>query len=335
VRVVAAAVAAAALLVGCGTATPTPPAAQRLPPPAEPASAPPPTATPAGRLVAVGTGPEGVVADPTTHLVAVGVRQPNTLVLLDDRTGAVVRRIALPGHLRHLQLAQPGGPVLVPDENSNDLLTVALPSGTITSTVHTGVSPHDATRAGNGTLFAANEAGTSVAVVRDGRVVHTFTDVVQPAGLAAVGDQVGLVDVRQNTLHVYDAATLTALAQVPAGAGPTHVVADRHGRFVVIDTRGNAVLLYQRTPTLHRIVRLALPGTPYGVTYDPVRDRLWVTLTARNQVVGIALGTATPRVVTTIPTVRQPNTVAVDPRTGRLFVTGTADGVLELIDPGQ
>jgi hypothetical protein len=31
--------------------------------------------------------------------------------------------------------------------------------------------------------------------------------------------------------------------------------------------------------------------------------------------------------------VRQPNTIAVDHTTGRLFVTGTDDGVLELIDP--
>lgn len=283
--------------------------------------------------MAVGAGPEGVVADAVTHLVAVGVRQPNTLVLLNGTTGAIVTRTALPGHLRHLQLAGPGGPVLVPDENSNSLLTVDLPSGHIASRVVTGTSPHDATRAGNGLLFAANEGGASVAVVRGSSVVHRFTDVVQPAGLAAVGNQVGLVDVRQNSLHVYDAVGLTAIAQVPAGAGPTHVVADRDGQFVVIDTRGNAVLVYQLTPTVRQIARLALPGTPYGVAYDPVRDQLWVTLTARNQLVGISLNTAAPKVFRQFPTVRQPNTVAVDTITGRLFVTGTDDGVLELIDP--
>jgi hypothetical protein len=80
----------------------------------EPATAPPPSATPAGRVVAVGNQPEGIVADPLTHLVGVGVRDPDTLVLLDGRTGAVTARTPLPGHLRHLQLAAPGGPVLVP-----------------------------------------------------------------------------------------------------------------------------------------------------------------------------------------------------------------------------
>jgi DNA-binding beta-propeller fold protein YncE len=101
----------------------------------------------------------------------------------------------------------------------------------------------------------------------------------------------------------------------------------------VIDTRGDAVLFYSLTPSLRRIGRLALPGTPYGVAYDPVRDRLWVTLTATNRLVGIDPDAAHPRVVTTLTTVRQPNTVAVDSATGRLFVTGTDGGVLQLVGP--
>ena len=78
--------------------------------------------------------------------------------------------------------------------------------------------------------------------------------------------------------------------------------------------------------------RTALPGTPYGIAYDPVRDRLWVTLTARNEVVGVALGAAKPSVVATFPTVRQPNTVAVDPVTGRVFVASRTDGTVEFVE---
>jgi DNA-binding beta-propeller fold protein YncE len=39
------------------------------------------------------------------------------------------------------------------------------------------------------------------------------------------------------------------------------------------------------------------------------------------------------RVLRTFPTVRQPNSVAVDPRTGRVFVASRKDGVLQLFDP--
>jgi DNA-binding beta-propeller fold protein YncE len=325
---------AAAVIAGCGSAPPAaaPPAAP-LPPAAEPAPAPAPTAPPAGRTVPVGAAPEGVVVDPQTHVVAVGVRDPAALTLLDATTGMVLRKVPLPGALRHLQLAGPGGPVLVPDEGANRLLRVALPGGEITSQVVTGVVPHDATQAANGTVFVANELGHSVVAVRGDQVVHTFTDVTQPAGLAAVGDLVGLVDVRENTLTLYDAQRLQRVAEAPAGAGPTHVVADKRGHLAVIDTRGGAVLLYELSPKLRQIGRVELPGTPYGVAYDAVRDRLWVTLTALNEVIGLNLNASTPVLATPLPTVRQPNTVAVDSATGRLFVTGTDEGVLEIIEP--
>ncbi|UOX88456.1 YncE family protein [Amycolatopsis sp. FBCC-B4732] len=314
------------LVTACST-----PAPPQLPPAAEPAVSPPVGRAPAGRTVRVGDLPEGIVADGVTHRVVVGVRNPDRLVLLDAGTGAVVASTTLPGHLRHLQLAAPGGPVLVPDETSDRLLTVSLPEGTVTGNTPAGSSPHDATRAADGRIFAANENGRSVVVVENCRVIHTFTDVTQPAVLAPVGNLVSLVDVRQNDLSVYDATTLTRVARLPAGAGPTHVVADRHGHLAVIDTRGDAVLTYDPATPAHTLSWLALPGTPYGVTYDPTRDRLWVTLTARNEVVGVDLSGTSPREIVRLPTVRQPNTVAVEPGTGTLFVTGTTGGVVEII----
>ncbi|MGI9001461.1 MAG: YncE family protein [Pseudonocardia sp.] len=304
-----------------------------MPPPAEPAVAPPVTAAPAGRVVDVGSVPEGIVADAQTRTVAVGVRDPDQLVLLNIDSGAITARVPLPGVLRHLQLVGPGGPVLVPDESADSLLRVALPEGTVTSQVITGTSPHDATQAPDGTVFVANEGGGSVVAVRGDEIVKTFTDVTQPAGLAPVGDTVGLVDVRENTITFYDADTLSRITELPAGDGPTHVVADRHGRMIVTDTRGGQLLVFEPAPEPREVARVALPGNPYGITYDPVHDRLWVTVTAANQVVGYDMTMPTPREVARIPTVRQPNTVAVDPTSGQVFVTGTADGTVEIINP--
>ncbi|MDQ2708267.1 MAG: YncE family protein, partial [Actinomycetota bacterium] len=288
---------------------------------------------PAGHTVPVGSAPEGIVADPVTRMVAVGVRQPNALVLLNADTGAVAATTPLPGVLRHLQLAAPGGPVLVPDESSNSLLRVSLPAGVIESRVPTGTSPHDANQASNGTIFVANEGGGSVVAIRGQQVVRSFTDVTQPAGLAHVGNTTGLLDVRENTLTFYDAQDLTPIVELPAGDGPTHVVADNHDQLIVTDTRGGALLVFAVPPQARQIARLPLPGQPYGIAYDPRRDRLWVTVTAANQVVGYDVSAPTPREIARFPTVRQADTVAVDPVTGRLFVTGTADGVVQIIDP--
>jgi DNA-binding beta-propeller fold protein YncE len=283
-------------------------------------------------VVAVGSAPEGIVADPVTRTVAVGVRQPDQLILLSADTGQISGKVPLPGVLRHLQLAGPGGPVLVPDESSNSLLQVGLPGGVVLSQVKTGMSPHDANQAQNGTIFVANEAGATVVAVRDNRVVHTFTDVTQPAGLAHVANTVGLVDVRENTITFYDASTLTPIIELPAGAGPTHVLADKRGHMIVCDTRGGALLVYAPPPDARQIARMELPGQPYGITYDPNRDELWVTVTAANQVVGYDMSTAVPREVARYATVRQPDTVAVDPITGRLFISGTVTGTVEIID---
>lgn len=54
---------------------------------------------------------------------------------------------------------------------------------------------------------------------------------------------------------------------------------------------------------------------------------------APRELAGIDLAAPEPRVVARIPTVRQPNTVTVDTTTGTLAVTGTADGVLQLLTP--
>lgn len=304
-----------------------------MPNAAEPAASPVPTARPAGRTLRIGTAPEGIVADASARRVVVAVRQPDALVLLDPDTLAVRSRTPLPGSLRHLQLAGAGGPVLVPDESSNSLLEVALPSGRVVSRTPTGAMPHDANRAPDGTTLVADEAGASLTAVRDGRVVATFDDVTQPGGIAHVGDVFGVVDVGENTLTFDDAAALRPLTELAAGDGPTHVVADGQGRLVVVDTRGGALLLYTPPPRAAQVARVALPGQPYGVTFDSVRRQLWVTVTATNEVVAFDDSGAVPREVARFPTVQQPNTVAVDGRSGRVFVTGTTPGLLQVVDP--
>lgn len=306
-----------------------------LPPAAEPARSPKQTTEPAGTVVTIGGTPEGIAVDPRTHLVAIGQRQPNAILLLNGRTGEKVKTVAMPGRLRHLQIADPGGPLLVPVEGSDALIKLALPSGKKVARVPTGKFPHAATEAANGTIFVANELGGTVVALRDGKIVHTFTRTTQPAGLAPVGNTVAMIDVRQNDLTLYDAERLRRTGSLPAGEGPTHVVSGPEGLLAVTDTRGDAVLLYSLTPRPHRTGAVQLPGSPYGIAYDSANDLIWVTLTAKNQVVAIDATGPDPTVVKRLPTVRQPNTV--DDATGRVFITGTAGGLLQYIDtrPGK
>jgi len=336
----------AVLLTSCGadttpdappeTGVPTegarPPAAG-LPPPAEPQSAPPQSTPTPGRVISVGAAPEGIAVDATTRVVAVAKRDPNELVLVDADTGEITGRTPLPGAVRHLQMAVPGGPVLVPVESANALVIVDLPSGQVRRQIPTGAMSHDAAQAADGTVFVANEGGGTVSVLRDDQVVKVFADSVQPAGLAPVDRSMGLVDVRKNDLTVYDTARLSIVGSAPAGDGPTHLVADRHGRMIATDTRGDMIRVFTPRPFPRQVGTVAQPGAPYGIAYDATRDRLWVASSGTNQVVGYDMADAVPREITRFPTVQNPYTIGVDAKTGRLFVGGVTGGVVQIIDP--
>jgi DNA-binding beta-propeller fold protein YncE len=297
-----------------------------LAPAAGPARSPPLETKPAGRVVAVGHKPEGLAFDRRTGLLAVALTRPDRLALVDGSNGRTVRRIELPGAARHLALARPSRAVLVPAEEADRLVTVALPEGRLRRT-SVGRQPHAAVAAG-GRVFVGNEQGASVSVVENGREVRRLDAPVGPGGVAATrGGVVAVVGVRERAIEVFDESTLASRGRIPVGIGPTHVAA-RGGRFFVVDTRGNGLVEIHLDPLrVHR--RTHLEGAPYGIAYDPARRRFWVTLTASNRVAEVT----DRRLLRTFPSVRQPNSVAVDPRSGRVFVASRKDGVLQLFDP--
>jgi DNA-binding beta-propeller fold protein YncE len=77
-----------------------------------------------------------------------------------------------------------------------------------------------------------------------------------------------------------------------------------------------------------------LPGTPYGIAVDRRRGLVYVTLTATNELESFRISGDGLVPVQTWPTVRQPNSVAVDEATGRVFIAGRDGNQLEMIDLG-
>ncbi|MGB3633798.1 MAG: YncE family protein [Rubrobacteraceae bacterium] len=311
----------------------TPPA--ELPRPPEPADAPSLEEDPAGTVMELNRGPEGLVADSETGLVAVGLRNPDQLALIDSSSGEVARKVDLPESPRHLGLAAPGGPVLVPVERTNELVQVSLPDGEILNTTPVGKFPHHAAATPNRRIFVLDEQASTISVIENGEVIGTLETLSYPGGVAVTPDgRVGVVGVRGLGLEVFDPESLKSLGRIDAGEGPTHLAAGPDGRFYVADTRGDAILVYEAKPELKQVARLPLDGgSPYGIAMDPERGHLWATLTAENTVVQYDISSDKPEELDRYPTVRQPNTVAVEPESGQVFIGGRVKNQLQILEP--
>ncbi|MCB0875682.1 MAG: hypothetical protein KDB46_05730 [Solirubrobacterales bacterium] len=324
---------AVAVLSGCGSS-------DENPPPAEPAASPPLAERPAGEVRRVGSEAEGVVVDPRTGLAAISFRDPPRIELIDVASGRTVKRIPTDDPARHLSLAGPGGPVLAPIEYRDELLKIELPSGR-TSSVAVGDFPHDATEAANGRIFVSDEGGDTISVVEGDHTEIALPSPEQPGGIASLGDTVAVVTVAAREIAFIDAATLKRVATVTGGAGPSHVVAGPDNpdagrdRFYVADTGGDAVLVYESGSDPRLLDRTNVPGSPYGIAVDDRRNRIWVTQTARNRVVELQVTDIAPKIVASYPTVRQPNSVGVDQRSGRVVVVGRDSGEVQIFDPAK
>jgi DNA-binding beta-propeller fold protein YncE len=331
VRRAAAGVLVALACAGCGSLT-----VHELPPAAEPPRSPAPKAQAAGELIPVGGAPEGVVVDPRTHVASVAVRDPDALAMVDLRSRRVLRRVALPGAPRHLAQDDDGRTVLVPAETANRFLAVDVPSGRVTERAATGAYPHDLAPLAGGGVAIGDERGDSLTVLRPDAAPRTVRVAAQPGGVTTVdgGRLIAVVSVRERVLELYDARTLRRVARESAGVGPTHVACEADGGWCwVLDTQGDALLVFRVDGDhLELTRRLFLPGGPYGIAVDPGRLRLWVTLPAHNEVVELPAH-GRPHVVARHPTVRQPDSVAVDTSTGQAVVTGRTDGLLQLVTP--
>ena len=307
---------------GASSGTPT----TGLPRAAEPAISPGVSVPPVGTVVAAGPAAQGVAIDPTTGIIAVG--QVGGADLFDE-AGSHLASVNLPSAPRHIPLAAPGGPFLVPAEASSEVGFVDEPSGTVAALVPTGRMPHDLVDV-DGTVFVGNEHDSTMTVIRRGRPIATVPVAEQPGGLAVTGTDVAVVSVRARRLQLFDAHSLRLVAEVPIQGGPSHVAA--YGTYLyVVDTGGTYVRVFDTAPRLHLVGSVPVPRSPLGVAVDAVRGHLWITCTASNRLVELSLARPLPRIIGQWPTVRQPDTVAVDPRTDTVVVVGAAPGLLEII----
>ncbi|WP_405495504.1 hypothetical protein [Nocardia sp. NBC_00511] len=291
--------------------------------PAAPAAAPALTATPAGQ-VSPSTAITALISEPATGKVAAATTVDGKAVLrlLDPATGKS-SDIALPAAPASLSLGKPGE-ILAAEPAT--VLRVDAASGAITPIKVDGDVHAVALRA-DGSLVIGLANGKVLLTDAEGAVRHTITGLSSADAIDASDDQVVVLDRRQTSITQLDLRDNKLGLSLRTGDGATSMIGDHFGRRLVADTAGAELLVYTAEPlVLHQ--RFPVGFSPYALAYDQRSETAWVTLTGSNEVVGFDLSTGIPVEVGRYPTVRQPNAVTIDSRTGDMFVgSATGDGL--------
>jgi hypothetical protein len=329
-RLVALAVGATLLLTGCSSTAEPKDALQvtESVTAAEPASSPA-VSTPAGTVVPVAGNITAIVADTRTRTLALALSTPSVLLLNLDSLSSQARTVALPGPATALSVTPAG--LLASVGSARQLVSIALPDATTSATPVSG-TPGGTTQNGAQTLVALSDR-KAVDVLSGGKSERQISGGLFSADqvLTAGGNTV-VLDRLRTALFDVDVAGGTIGAGQRAGAGAANAVTDRFGRVLVTDTRGGALLAFSTGPVLLK-QRYPVQGAPYGIAYDEKRDLAWVTLTERNEVVGYHVAGGEPREKYRFPTVVQPNSVSVDPDSGRVLVASATGGGVQVMQP--
>ncbi len=322
----------AVVLTGCAsTQTGTTPAPVG---PATAATAPVPTATPAGAVRKLTGHPVAALVDPgPAGLVVLGgadADAAHTLTVLGRGPGAG-RTIETPAPLTALVGDGPGRALA---STRGGYFTVDLAAGGVERVEITGESQTDFTaivRFPGGPLMLGSADGTVF-------VLSSPTDVGHREKLFT---RIDSIVVQGNTAIVLDRSQTSVTALSPAGKlqqalrageGATTMAADGDRRILVADTRGEELLVFGTEPLMLR-QRYPVRQSPFGVTGSP--QLAWVSQTADNTVVGYDLSTGIPVEKVRYPTVQQPNILAFDDASGVLYVVSGAGAGVQLIENAE
>lgn len=330
-RAVTVVAAACLLLAGCSSSADGSSLTVRVPATAEvaPASA---VAPPAGTLTPLGAAVHASVLDPSTRVLALLAEHPDRLLLLDaDAVGSPPRAVALPARAPQVTLSAPGGPLLVAVPGA--LLRVDQHTGALTTTT-VDADVRSAVQLSDGRTAVGTADGTVLVLDANGAVTQRISGLAETDVLVNTPNGLVALDRKQTAVQAVDLAQGKLGESLRAGEGATNAVTDRFGRVLVTDTAGGELLEFSAGPLLLR-QRFPVPGAPYAMAYDAKTDLVWITLTARNQVVGYDVAGGEPVERFRFDTARQPDAVAVDSSTGAVLVASAAgEGVQRIVPAG-
>ncbi|GAA1084759.1 hypothetical protein [Tsukamurella spumae] len=329
-RIAALTVVAAVALTGCSTT----PSRESRPTivPAQAAVAPEPTVPPAGTVTPAGAG-EGLAFDPAGRRLAAIVGNEVIVYSVDGGLKEVARSTlsarpsqVVPNRDGGFLIAAGKQAVVLPrDTGADGSVTVGRKTFDVDADVLT-VAPYSRDDV---TVLAGTKNGEIVALGAPSGP-KTITGPVEASRILVHGSDVVVVDRLQSSITTVDVPGGKIGKGLRVGRGVTNAAIDPNGRVFAVDTGKNQIIGYSAAPLMERFL-YPETGSPWAVDYDATDKLMWVTRTATNQVVGYALGSGMPEQRKLFPTVRQPNAIAVDAKTGTLYVQSATGGGIQAI----
>ncbi len=282
------------------------------------AASPEVSTTPAGTVAPADLGGpltvRGLAVDAESSVVA--ILTEDGLLLGSD--GGSPRPVSLPSPGRSVH---PGrdGEILVTTQDG--LVRVDTESGATTESAVDG-GAISATVFEDG--YAVGSATGRVSLLdADAAVTSSIGGLASVDGLVPAGDDIVALDTRQTSMTTVNVGGGRLGEALRAGDGATRTVGCANGAIVVSDTADDELMIFTGDDLIMR-QRYPVAGSPFAVACDDA-GTVWVTTTATNEVVGFDVSGGIPVETARFPTVQQPDSLAVDSRSGRLFV-GSNDG---------
>lgn len=293
---------------------------------AQAAVSPAVTVKPAGQVL--DTAAVSALAVAPGSLV-VALTQPPSLLVYDlDKLGAPRATVPLPGPADRLTVS--GDQVLAAVPGKGVLAQLSLKDAKLTTT-NVGGQPAAGVVSAAGTLVAMRDR-KAVEVLGAGGPKTITGQLYSADDVLDTGSGVLVLDRLRTAVFTVDLAGGKIGEGLRAGDGAANAVTDSFGRVLVTDARAGALIAFSADPLIMR-QRYPVPGGAYGIAYDHTRNLAWVTLTGRNEVVGFDVRGGEPVEKYRFPTVRQPDSVAVDDQSGRVVVGSAAGEGTQVIQP--
>ena len=281
---------------------------------------------PAYHVIQKVPGPDGgwdyVRVDPEANRVF--ITRGASVMALDTADGKVTTGLA-PGGREHVALPiNRGAEILVTDGGTNTVLFADARTGRVQASVPVGKGPDAATLdPHSGLVLVMDHAGGQVSLVdpKARKVVATVEvgGILEEASVDGAGR--GFVNIESEAkVAVIDisARKVTARWDLPGCKGPTGSAYDAHDRYLIVACQGATDVLSAADGRL--VATLPTGQGADGVVYDPKRRLAFVPAARDGTLSVIAFAGGKPAIVQTVPTQKGARTIALDERTGRLYL---------------